>query len=357
MGPCCGIRWPGERTAGAEQTSDTVVCHACIGDSPAGPCQRVPPPSDFPLMSSEQTLRWRSFMEQRETQRAELVWRDLNGEVQTSSGQRVDAPRETRGARGRCVQCHKDYVSATDDDGYCSECWASCCCVCGCWTHGLRRAGMPGQWQCPFCSRLQPGDQEQFRAMAAALGASCAPWRSSWCYRSFLLEEARALKAVMPGPQPAMVADWLYLGDIHDVKLLVAGGPRDFPFAGILSLCPESIRRVDGVNRFGQLQGFGCAHTVVAASDSMGFDMISRALPAAMDFARPFFQSRAPVLVHGCGGMNRSAFIVAALLVLLEDLPLMDALRTIAASRGRVLTNRSFRAQLLDIAARTGRLQ
>ena len=170
------------------------------------------------------------------------------------------------------------------------------------------------------------------------------------------MEEARAAKAAMPVPQPARVADWLYLGDIHDVKLLVAERPHAFRFAGILSLCPESMRRVDGVNRFGQLHGFGFAHQVVAASDSMGFDMISQALPAAMDFARPFFESRVPVLVHGRGGINRSAFIVAALLVLLEDMPLTDALRAIAASRGRALTNRSFRAQLLDIAARAGRL-
>ena len=48
---------------------------------------------------------------------------------------------------------------------------------------------------------------------------------------------------------------------------------------------------------------------------------------------------------------------LASLLVLLEDMPLTDALRAISTSRGRVLTNRSFRAQLLDIAARTGRLQ
>ena len=102
VGPCCGIRWPGARTAEVEQTADNVVCHACIGDSPARPCQRVPPPSDFPLMSSAQTLRWKSFMELREAQRAELMWRDLNGEVQTSSGQRVAAPLSV----AAIVACH-----------------------------------------------------------------------------------------------------------------------------------------------------------------------------------------------------------------------------------------------------------
>ena len=353
MGPCCGIRWPGARTEVGEEMSDIVVCHACIGDSPARPCQLDPPASDFPLMSSAQMLGWKSFMEQREAQLGELVWRDLNDEVHTSSGQRVDAPGETAGAGGRCVQCQKDYVPAIADGGYCSACWTSCCWICGCWAHGLRRASVPERWECSSCSRLQPRHQDFFRAMAAALGASFIPCLSSCCHHT--LEEARTAKAGLPVPQPARVADWLYLGDIHDVERLVAERPHGVRFAGILSLCPESMGRVDGVNRFGQLQGFGCAHQVVAASDSMGFDMISQALPAAMNFARPFFERRATLLVHGRDGINRSAFIVAALLVLLEDMPLTDALRAIAASRGRVLTNRSLRAQLLEIAARTGR--
>ena len=191
--------------------------------------------------------------------------------------------------------------------------------------------------------------------MAAALGVSFTPCLTSCCHH--FLEEARTAKAGLAVAQPARVAGWLYLGDIGYVEGLVAEGPQGVPFAGILSLWPESMCGVDGVKRFGQLQGFGCAHQVVAASDSMGFDMLSQALPAAMSFARPFFERRATLLVHGRDGINCSAFIVAALLVLLEDMPLTDALRAIAASRGRALTNRSFRAQLLDIAARTGRLQ
>ena len=83
--------------------------------------------------------------------------------------------------------------------------------------------------------------------------------------------------------------------------------------------------------------------------------MISVALPAAISFATPFFARRAPVLVHCHTGMNRSAFIVVALLILLEGMPLTDALRAVTAARGKVLTNRSLRAQLLEIAVRAGR--
>ena len=179
-------------------------------------------------------------------------------------------------------------------------------------------------------------------------------FRSVW--RHSTLGEIRAAKAAMPVPQPAKVADWLYVGDIHDVQLLVVESPRAAGFAGILSLCPDSLRQVSGVDWFGQLPDFGCAHQVVAASGSMGFDMISEAMPAAMNFARPFFERRAPVLVHCRRGINRSPFIAVALLILLEDRRLTDALRAVSASRGTVLTNRSFRAQLLDIATRTWRL-
>ena len=260
VGPCCGIRWPGQWAGEAEETSVTGVCHACIGESPARPCQCEAPPSDFPSMSSAEMMHVQSVLQQAAARSADMIWRDLNDEVLQARGLREEAS-----------------------------------------------AGTP----------------------VASVAAT----------------------------QPSRVAAWLYLGDLKDVQELVAGGLCECGFAGILSLCHEKMHLVRGVNRFGQLQGPGPVHQVVAASDSMGFDMIGHALPAAMHFARPFFRSRAPLLVHCCGGLNRSAFIVAALLVLLEDMPLTDALRAIAASRGRVLTNRSFRAQLLDIAARTGRVQ
>ena len=190
--------------------------------------------------------------------------------------------------------------------------------------------------------------------MAAALEASFIPWCSSW--RHSTLGEISAAKAAMPVPQPAKVAEWLYLGDVHDL-LLVAESHRAIGFAGVLSLCPESMRQVGSADKIGELRSFGCAHQDVAASDSMGFDMISEAMPAAISFARPFFERRAPLLVHSCRGINRAAFVAVTLLIVLEEMRLTEALRVVAASRGAVLTNRSFRAQLLDIAARVGRLQ
>ena len=76
----------------------------------------------------------------------------------------------------------------------------------------------------PLCVCLSSSYQGHFRDMADALKASFIPWDSSW--RHDTLEEVRAAKATLAVPQPAKVADWLYVGDIHDVQLLVAGGPK-----------------------------------------------------------------------------------------------------------------------------------
>ena len=62
-------------------------------------------------------------------------------------------------------------------------------------------------------------------------------------------------------------------------------------------------------------------------------------------------------MVHCHGGIDRSVFVAVALLILLESRPLTSAMRAVAASRGKVLSNRSFRAQLLEVAVSAGRLQ
>ena len=173
VGPCCGILMPGEQTAEGARASDVVVCHACIGDSPAPPCQWMPPLSDFPLMTAAQTLRWKPVVKLREVQRAELVWRDLSAE----------ALGEAAGADGRCVQCRKYYTPAAADGGYCSACWVSSCCICGCWDQRLVGAKVPERWQCLACLRLPPKNQEYFRVMAAALEASFVPWHTKFRQR------------------------------------------------------------------------------------------------------------------------------------------------------------------------------
>ena len=85
VGPCCGLLYPRAPMPEGRRALGTVVCHVCVGDTPPRKCQWLPPPGDFPLMTTVQTLRWKHIAEQREAQRRELIWRDLDGEVRTLS--------------------------------------------------------------------------------------------------------------------------------------------------------------------------------------------------------------------------------------------------------------------------------
>ena len=97
-------------------------------------------------------------------------------------------------------------------------------------------------------------------------------------------------------------------------------------------------------------------HEIVAAEDSMTFYMLNEVLLSALRFVKPFFERGAPVLVHCHDTTNRSAFVAVALLLLLEYRRLTDALNAVAAARCRMLSNRSFRAQLLEVALHSGQL-
>ena len=57
------------------------------------------------------------------------------------------------------------------------------------------------------------------------------------------------------------------------------------------------------------------------------------------------------LLVHCAMGVNRSGLVLAAYLVDVKRMPLLEALRHLKAAQGCVLSNRGFRRQLLWFAA------
>ena len=61
-------------------------------------------------------------------------------------------------------------------------------------------------------------------------------------------------------------------------------------------------------------------------------------------------------LVHCDRGVNRSAAVCAALLMDLEDMTLIEAVRHLKTQRGAILGDKGFRRQLVRHARRTGRL-
>ena len=62
------------------------------------------------------------------------------------------------------------------------------------------------------------------------------------------------------------------------------------------------------------------------------------------------------MLVHGYGGINRAPAISVALMLLLDRLPLCISVRFVVSNRGKVLSSRRFRAQLVQLAGDEGLL-
>ena len=95
---------------------------------------------------------------------------------------------------------------------------------------------------------------------------------------------------------------------------------------------------------------------MVIFAESKTYDLLADAVPRALEFVKPFYTRRVPVLVHCYGGGNLAAVISVALLLLLDRLPLCISVRFVVSNRGKVLTSRRFRAQLVQLAGDEGLL-
>jgi hypothetical protein len=130
--------------------------------------------------------------------------------------------------------------------------------------------------------------------------------------------------------------------------------------------------------------GFG--YMQIAASDDRFYDIVGEAVPGARAFVEgACFSSRCAgqpgtmdagltrpqalktpsvdvtaksgcALVHCWAGINRSAAVAVALLMLLERCPLLSAIAAVVRVRGLVLQNKSFRLQLVRLAKSEGLL-
>ena len=161
---------------------------------------------------------------------------------------------------------------------------------------------------------------------------------------------------MLPVRQPAMVQPWLFLGDLNDAQLLSTGNLRGRHIAAVLTLCRDAMSCEDKKSLAEGLAAQNIAHCTVDARDAETYDLVADALPQALQFVQQFHDRTEPVLVHCFGGVNRAPAISVALVLLLDGLPLSIAVRLVVSSRGKVLTNRRFRAQLVQLAERKGLL-
>jgi len=102
--------------------------------------------------------------------------------------------------------------------------------------------------------------------------------------------------------------------------------------------------------------GFG--HLLVRCEDTEGYPLLSRHLGECLAFGDVCESEGRGLLVHCVMGLNRSATLAVAMLMLRRGTLLLESVRCVWESRGRlpILTNSSFRRQLVQLAHLTGRL-
>lgn len=92
------------------------------------------------------------------------------------------------------------------------------------------------------------------------------------------------------------------------------------------------------------------------ASDSPGFQMLNTNFDVAYDFLEHCRQSGGRVLIHCYQGVNRSAVICLAYLMVSRRWSMMRAVRRVRAQRPFILSNTGFQEQLIEFAYVNGLL-
>ena len=152
----------------------------------------------------------------------------------------------------------------------------------------------------------------------------------------------------VPVRQPAKIMGCheIYVGDFDDAKDV--DRLRLLGVGCVVNLCPEKLYHDD----YWQVPfslAYGRIHQLILpADDSDCFNIVALA-DLAFDFMESSLRSGQGVLVHCWAGCNRSVAVAIAFLVCRRKVPLTIAVRSTMTTRGEVLTNRSFRRQLVQM--------
>ena len=155
----------------------------------------------------------------------------------------------------------------------------------------------------------------------------------------------------LPVEQPAEVVPGLFIGDLDDasnVNKIWYNGIRT-----VLNLCPENLigAYADLPSR---LTDAGIWMLATPAEDQWDYDIVKNVIQqGAVDFIETRLRFGG-VLVNCWAGVNRSAAVVVAFLMLKKNFSLVDAVRETMSQRGTVLTNRAFRRLLLEVCLANG---
>lgn len=160
-----------------------------------------------------------------------------------------------------------------------------------------------------------------------------------------------------PGPQPAKILDWLYLGDFKeavDLDLLsrnkIGAVLNLMHWWDLQALLPEDVSMPDIYSCA------GVGYEEVDAEDRLRFDIVGSCWEAAEAFIARCRREGRRVLVHCKAGHNRSACLVVCWLMAHEGMTLLAAVEHAQRLRGTILSNHGFRLQLVRFALARGKM-
>jgi len=152
-------------------------------------------------------------------------------------------------------------------------------------------------------------------------------------------------------PQPVKITPWLYLADYATVRNIDAGqGTGPLLEAGITHALTTDAMKDQTVEVLGRkLAAAGIQHHVVRAQDEEGYNMIENHWEECRKFS-------CRSLSGGTESIWTHRLIVTPALMVMEKLPVLEAVKTVNRKRGIFLTNLSFQKQLCELAQKEGLL-
>lgn len=173
--------------------------------------------------------------------------------------------------------------------------------------------------------------------------------------------DEKPLSYFKPGVQPARLSDWLFLGDLDeaiDLQLL-----QDRGITGVVNLVgwfqlASAIGVESSDDPVAMLASFYEGNDIAfchrEAKDDMTYDIIMNDWSAVKQTLQQWKQEGRKVLVNCKAGHNRSACMVVACLIACEGMSLVSAASHVSTLRGSILSNHSFRLQLVRFVLREG---
>merc|ERR1712150_175889 len=114
---------------------------------------------------------------------------------------------------------------------------------------------------------------------------------------------------------------------------------------------------VEGSNADIDFAALGIEHVDIIGHDEPGYKMLATHLETSRAFIERSRAAGGRCLVHCIGGVNRSGVLVAAEVMLGEQLPVLEAVMHCRRARGPIyLTNEGFQLELISLAKKSGLL-